>query len=78
MLPLIPFTRAALLGLLLLTALRATDSLISVGAARIDITPELPIQLAGYQSRTTEAQRVEMPLTARALAIGSDAEGPVV
>ncbi|MBL9188677.1 MAG: neutral/alkaline non-lysosomal ceramidase N-terminal domain-containing protein [Opitutaceae bacterium] len=51
---------------------------VAVGVARVDITPELPIQLAGYQSRTTEATRVAAPLTARALAIGSDAEGPVV
>ena len=78
MLPLIFFSRGVVLGLLLLTALRAADSLVSVGAARIDITPDVPIQLAGYQQRTTEAPRVEMPLTARALAIGSDAEGPVV
>jgi len=49
-----------------------------VGAAKIDITPELPIRLSGYQSRPTESNRVEMPLTARALAIGTDAEGPAV
>lgn len=50
----------------------------AVGAARVDITPELPIRLSGYQSRPTESTQVAMPLTARALAIGSDAEGPVV
>ena len=74
--------RRIVVGLLLVFAavagLRAADAMVAVGAARIDITPELPIQLAGYQQRITEAQRVEMPLTARALAIGSDAEGPVV
>ncbi len=59
-------------------AAAAESPLVAVGVARIDITPELPIQLAGYQQRTTEALRVEMPLMARALAIGSDAEGPVV
>ncbi|MEO6244778.1 MAG: neutral/alkaline non-lysosomal ceramidase N-terminal domain-containing protein, partial [Opitutaceae bacterium] len=58
--------------------LRAAEPAVAVGVARIDITPEVPIQLAGYQSRTTEAPRVGMPLTARALAIGSDAESPVV
>jgi hypothetical protein len=51
---------------------------VPVGAARIDITPELPIRLTGYSSRPTEAARVEMRLTARALAIGADAEGPSV
>ena len=49
-----------------------------VGAARADITPDLPIQLAGYQQRTTEATRVAADLHVRALAIGSDANGPVV
>ncbi len=49
-----------------------------VGAAKVDITPELPIRLSGYQSRPTESNRVAMPLTARALAIGADAEGPAL
>jgi hypothetical protein len=51
---------------------------VQVGAARADITPDLPIQLAGYQQRTTEATHVVAPLHVRALAIGSDDEGPVV
>lgn len=51
---------------------------VAVGAAKIDITPKLPIRLSGYQSRPTETNRMEMPLTARALAIGSDAEGPAI
>ena len=49
-----------------------------VGAAKIDITPELPIRLAGYESRKTEATIVETRLFARALAIGSDDEPPAV
>ena len=60
------------------TWLRAAAPLVPVGAARLDVTPELPIQLAGYQQRTTEATQVLAPLHVRALAIGSDAEGPVV
>ncbi len=56
----------------------AAEQLVALGAARIDATPALPIQLAGYQQRAVEATRVEAPLHARALAIGSDAEGPVV
>jgi hypothetical protein len=51
---------------------------VAVGVARVDITPELPIRLSGYQSRPTEASRVVAPLTARALAIGDDRDGPVV
>lgn len=60
------------------TLLRGAEALVPIGVARADITPDLPIQLAGYQQRTTEATRVEAPLHVRALAIGSDAEGPVL
>lgn len=48
---------------------------VPVGAARVDLTPELPIRLSGYPNRLTEAGRVEARLSARALAIGGD-EGP--
>ncbi len=51
---------------------------VPVGTARIEITPELPIQLAGYQQRAEEATRVVAPLHARAVAIGADADGAVV
>lgn len=60
------------------TLLRGIGPIVQVGAARADITPDLPIQLAGYQQRTLEATRVLAPLQVRALAIGSDEEGPVV
>ena len=60
------------------TPLFSTEPLVPVGAARADVTPELPIQLAGYQQRTTEATQVVAPMHVRALAIGSDADGPVV
>ncbi len=70
------------LALLLLPALVSpaapADPLVPVGVARIDITPELPIRLTGYQSRATEAARIGAPLHARALALGADADGPVV
>jgi len=70
--------RGVILGLLMVVALRAAEPSVAVGVARIDITPEMPIRLSGYQSRPAEATRVEGPMTARALAIGSDADGPVV
>lgn len=70
--------RLCLLGAVTLTCVRAAEPLIPVGAARADVTPELPIQLAGYQQRTEEASRVVAPLHVRALAIGSDSDGPVV
>ncbi len=70
--------RGGVLSLMLAIALGAAETTVAVGGAKVDITPELPIRLAGYQSRLAEATRVETPLSARALAIGSDADGPVV
>lgn len=55
-----------------------TSPLLSVGVAKIEITPELPIRLSGYQARTTETDRAEAKLYARALAIGASGEPPVV
>ena len=43
----------------------AAGPLVAVGLARVDITPETPILLSGYQSRTTAADKVEMRLHAR-------------
>jgi neutral ceramidase len=51
---------------------------ILVGAAKVDITPDLPIRLSGYESRQTEADRAETRLYARALAIGADEQSPAV
>ncbi len=70
--------RGGALSLMLVIALGAAETTVAVGGAKVDITPELPIRLAGYQSRLAEATRVEAPLSARALAIGSDADGKVV
>jgi hypothetical protein len=44
------------------------------GAARIDTTPEIPVRMAGYASRTSPSQGVSHPLAAKALAL-SDAKG---
>ena len=49
-----------------------------VGAAKRDITPGYPVRLSGFGSRRTESEGVTVPIHARALAIGSDAEGPAV
>ncbi len=47
-----------------------------VGVARVDITPDGPIRLAGYGARVkTESDGVLQPLEAKALAFGSDAQG---
>lgn len=50
-----------------------------VGIARIDITPEGPIRLAGFGARTkSESDGVIHRLAAKALAFGSDEEGPSI
>src|SRR5438045_3172614 len=56
----------------------AESGLVDAGAARVDITPEHPIRLGGYLSRTQESAGVSQTIWAKALAIGSDAQGPVV
>ncbi len=48
------------------------------GAAAVDITPDYPVRLSGYGSRRDVSQGVAQHLFAKALAIGSDEEGPAV
>jgi hypothetical protein len=48
-------------------ALAQEDGL-RVGQAKVDITPTIPVTLAGYASRTNLSQGVHDPLSARALA----------
>ena len=45
-----------------------------VGVAVVDITPDYPIRMVGYESRKTESDGVASRLKARALAIGGDGE----
>jgi len=50
--------------------------LMDVGVARIDITPEEPVRMAGYAIRSkAESEGVLQKLEAKALAFGSDAQG---
>ncbi len=50
-----------------------------VGVARVDITPDGPIRLAGYAARVkTESDGVLQRLSAKALALGSDKQHPAV
>jgi putative membrane-bound dehydrogenase-like protein len=49
-----------------------------IGAARIDVTPTEPIRLTGYAARKAPHVGVEQKLWAKALAIGTDGEGPAV
>jgi hypothetical protein len=49
-----------------------------VGVAKVDITPDYPIRLSGYGNRREPTSEIGLHLFAKALAIGSDAEGPAV
>jgi neutral ceramidase len=48
------------------------------GAASVDITPAYPVRLSGYGGRRDVNLGVAQRIFAKALAIGSDAEGPAV
>jgi putative membrane-bound dehydrogenase-like protein len=51
---------------------------IEVGVAAVDITPNYPVRLGGFGFRREESEGVTQRIWAKALAIGSDAEGPAV
>ncbi len=50
------------------------DTFYTVGAAKIDITPEYPVRLSGYGGRTRESEGVDQRIFAKALATGTDRE----
>ncbi|HRP55179.1 neutral/alkaline non-lysosomal ceramidase N-terminal domain-containing protein [Agriterribacter sp.] len=55
------------------------SSMVDAGMASVDITPEFPIRMSGYAARvSTEADSVLQPISAKALALGSDAQHPSV
>jgi neutral ceramidase len=59
--------------------INATNGTMEVGVARIDITPDGPIRLAGYGIRDkSETHVVLQRLSAKAMAFGSDAQHPSV
>src|SRR5579872_211270 len=55
-----------------------SDPLRQVGVAKIDITPDYPVRLNGYLGRNVEATNAAQHIFAKALAIGSDKEGPAI
>jgi putative membrane-bound dehydrogenase-like protein len=65
-------------GALALLRGQAGQSLTEIGVAKIDITPNYPIRLCGYAVRKKESEGVAQHLWAKALAIGSDKEGPAL
>lgn len=71
-----PFFRCGCTWLILLAALSLTTPTLAaensspeIGIAVRDITPELPIRLAGYAGRKRPADKVDHPLLAQALAL---------
>lgn len=55
------------------------SGLMDVGVAQVDITPEMPVRLAGYGARTKEeATEVMHRLTAKAMAFGNDMQNPSI
>lgn len=48
------------------------------GVASIDITPELPFWLTGFAARTKPAEKVSLPIHAKALALDDGAGGRIV
>jgi hypothetical protein len=42
------------------------------GVARVDITPDYPIRLSGYAARKTVSEGVQLPLSAKALALSQE------
>ena len=49
-----------------------------IGVAKVDITPDYPVRLSGYASRTSEAEGVAQPIFARGLAISKGIGSPAV
>jgi hypothetical protein len=69
----------ALGGVLVWTAAGlASERVYQIGVARVDITPDTPVRLAGYGSRRAESEGIEQRLWAKALAIEGGATGPAV
>ncbi len=53
----------------MLTAMAAEPARVEIGLAARDISPELPIPLAGYAGRKRPADKIDQPLLAQALAL---------
>src|SRR5437660_7310926 len=50
----------------------------AVGVAKVNVTPDYPIRLSGYGDRRTVSEGTAQQIWAKALAIGSDQEKPVI
>ena len=56
----------------------AAETLIPAGATTIDITPDYPVRLSGYGNCRAPSSGVSQHIFAKALALGSDEEGPAI
>jgi hypothetical protein len=65
-------------AMFVMNSLAAREPSYQVGVARIDITPAHPIRLSGYAVRKSESIGVAQRLWVKALAIGSNQEGPAL
>ncbi|MDY0168336.1 MAG: neutral/alkaline non-lysosomal ceramidase N-terminal domain-containing protein [Thermoguttaceae bacterium] len=66
-------------GVALADATAPGKGAVPVGMARIDVTPDFPVRLAGYAGRMDEATEVVERLWGKALAVGGDdGNGPAV
>ncbi len=63
---------------LLLHSFLEAGSLVSVGIARIDLSPTNDLRLMGYASRKMESAGVAQPIHARALALGAGTNAAVL
>lgn len=69
--------RYIFLGLFLLEVAVLAET-ISVGVARVDITPDYPVRLSGFGFRRAESEGVTQKIWAKALAFVDEQEGPAV
>ena len=67
-----------LLVILLQLAVGVWGADFKIGVAKIDITPDYPIRLSGYASRTNEAEEVSQPIFAKAFAISRGIGSPAL
>ncbi len=66
------------LALLPWPAFAKDEPLLSIGVAKLDITPDYPVRLHGYGSRRTNSTGVAQHLFAKAIAFGTDRQGPSI
>src|SRR4051794_22859911 len=73
------FISVLLFNKILLAQDAKTAQTMEVGVAHVDITPDGPIRLAGYGSRSkSESTGILRRLSAKAIAFGSDAQRPSI